>query len=231
MRYVDLRVRPDERWFHPVYRCLAEDPDLRPGPIRNVNRLDDGTIVLLYEVAGPKDRVDAILEEHGTGMKRDTTEAGRTTLVWAHLDPADDTTATVVTDLLDVTDTYSVVVDTPIEVTADGELAVTLIGESGVIRTLFEDAPERAHVTVEKTGTYRPETDRLFAGLTARQQEVLLAAIETGYYDAPRRATYDDVAAAVGCSATTVGEHLRKIERQFVREIAPTDDGSTVGSR
>lgn len=223
MRYVDLRVRPDDRWFHPIYRRVSEATDLRPGPIHNVNRLDDGTIVLLYEVTGPEERVDAILDEYGTGMKRDTTRAGRSTLVWAHLDPEDETTASVVSDLLDVADTYSVVVDTPIEVTAAGELELTLVGESGVIRELYAEAPERAQVTVEKTGTYRPENDRLFSSLTPRQQEVLLAAVETGYYDGPRRATYGDVADRVDCSATTVGEHLRKIERRLVREIVPED--------
>lgn len=221
MRYVELRVRPGERWFHPVDRYIAEDPDLRHGPIHNINRLEDGTAVFLYEVLGPKERIDAILEEHGTGMKRETTAVGENTLVWAHVDPDDDTTASVVADLLDVADSYSIVVDTPIEFTADNELRLTLVGESSVIQELFAEAPESAQVTVEKTGTYRPKSDRLFSELTARQQEVLLAAIEAGYYDDPRRATYDDIAETVGCSATTVGEHLRKIERRLVREVAP----------
>lgn len=231
MRYVELRVRPGERWFHPVDRYIAEDPELRHGPIHNVNRLADGTAVFLYEVVGPKERIDAILEEHGTGLRRETTAVGENTLVWAHVDPEDDTTASVVADLLDVADNYSIVVDTPIEFTADNELELTLIGESSVIQELFAEAPESAQVTVERTGSYEPKQDRLFSGLTARQQEVLLAAIEAGYYDDPRRATYDDVAEIVGCSATTVGEHLRKVERRLVREVAPVDREPTAARR
>ena len=222
MRYVELRVRPEGRWFHPVDRHIAADPDLRRGPIHNVNRLEDGTVVLLYEVAGPKERIDEVLEAHGTGLKRETTSVGDHTLVWAHVDPEDGSTSSVVADLLDVADRHSVVVDTPIEFTAENELRLTLVGESGVIRELFAAVPDSARVTVERTGDYEPESERLFSALTARQQEVLLAAIEAGYYDEPRDATYDDVAEAVGCSATTVGEHLRKIERRFVRELAPT---------
>jgi len=42
---------------------------------------------------------------------------------------------------------------------------------------------------------------------------VLVAAVEAGYYDTPRRATQEDVAAAVDCSPATAGEHLRKVER------------------
>lgn len=231
MRYVELRVRPGERWFHPVDRYISEDPDLRHGPIHNINRLEDGTAVILYEVRGPKERIDAILEEHGTGLKRETTSVGESTMVWAHVDPDDDITASVVADLLDVAGNYSIVVDTPIEFTADNELRLTLIGESSVIQELFAEAPKSAQVTVEKTGSYEPKSERLFSDLTARQQEVLLAAIEAGYYDDPRRATYDDIAERVGCSATTVGEHLRKIERRLVREVAPVVPEATAQKR
>jgi predicted DNA binding protein len=222
MRYVELRVRPEERWFHPIDRHLANDPDLRRGTIHDINRLEDGTAVLLYEVAGPKERIDDILEAHGTGLSRETTSVGDYTLVWAYVDPEDGSTSSVVADLLDVADRYRVVVDTPFEFTDDNELRLTLVAEADVIRDLFAAVPDAARVTVERTGDYEPERVRLFSALTARQQEVVLAAIEVGYDDEPRRATYDDVAEAVGCSATTVGEHLRKVERRFVRELAPT---------
>ncbi|WP_444542726.1 helix-turn-helix domain-containing protein [Halomicrobium urmianum] len=43
-----------------------------------------------------------------------------------------------------------------------------------------------------------------------------------GYYRNPREATHEDVAERVGTTASTVGEHLRKIESRvfsrFVRE-------------
>lgn len=218
MRYVELKIRPEGRWFHPMDEHIAADPDLRRGPIHNINLLDDGTAVFLFELAGPKDRIDDLLEEHGTGMRRETTSVGANTLVWVHMDP-DDT----VEDLLEITNQYSIIVDTPIEFSAENELELTLIGDADVIQTLFADAPESAQITIEKTGDYQPKTERLFGDLTARQQEVLLAALEAGYYDDPRRATYDDIAKTVDCSATTVGEHLRKIERRIIREIAPID--------
>ncbi|MFT4884168.1 MAG: putative DNA binding protein [Natronomonas sp.] len=219
MRYVELQIRPEgRRWFHPVDEHVANDPNLRHGPIHNFNLLDDGTVVLLYEIYGPKDRIDELLEEHGTGLKRDTTKVSENTLVWAHLDPSE-----VVGDLLELTDHYSIVVDTPIHFTDDHKLELVLVGEPAVIREMFEDAPDTAQVTVEKTGDYQPKTERLFTNLTARQQEVLIAALKAGYYDDPRNATYDDIADAVGCSATTVGEHLRKIERRIIREIAPVN--------
>jgi predicted DNA binding protein len=69
------------------------------------------------------------------------------------------------------------------------------------------------YVTVE-VREYDPDHGRLYSTLTARQLEVLDVALEKGYYDAPRRATHEAVAAELVCSAATVGEHLRKIERQ-----------------
>nr|WP_255666400.1 helix-turn-helix domain-containing protein [Haladaptatus sp. DYF46] len=48
--------------------------------------------------------------------------------------------------------------------------------------------------------------------MTERQREVLQAAITLGYYQEPRKATHDEIAAVTGLSETTVGEHLRKVE-------------------
>jgi len=48
--------------------------------------------------------------------------------------------------------------------------------------------------------------------LTTRQQEVLRAAVEVGYYENPRTGTHEDVAAAVGIAPTTAGDHIREIE-------------------
>lgn len=219
MRYVELQIRPEgRRWFHPVDEYIANDSELRHGPIHNFNLLDDGTVVLLYEIYGPKERVDEVLEEHGPGLRRETTDVAKNTLVWAHIDPSE-----VVGDLLELTNHHSIVIDTPIRFTDDHKLELVVVGEPDIIREMFENAPDNAQVTVEKTGDYQPKTERLFTDLTARQQEVLIAALQAGYYDDPRQATYDDIAKMVDCSATTVGEHLRKIERHIIREVAPVN--------
>lgn len=45
--------------------------------------------------------------------------------------------------------------------------------------------------------------------------------LEPGYYEEPRETTYEEVAERVGCTATTVGEHLRKVEATVLREVVP----------
>lgn len=55
--------------------------------------------------------------------------------------------------------------------------------------------------------------------LTDRQQELLLAAVELGYYDVPRRSTLTEVADHVGIAKSTCSETLQRVERTVVREF------------
>jgi hypothetical protein len=55
--------------------------------------------------------------------------------------------------------------------------------------------------------------------LTDRQRELLLAAVDLGYYDVPRRATLTEVAEHVGIAKSTCSETLQRIERTVVREF------------
>ena len=53
-------------------------------------------------------------------------------------------------------------------------------------------------------------------GLTDRQAAALAAAIEIGYFDTPRRASAEDLAAKLGVSPSTAVEHLRKAEKKVL---------------
>ncbi|WP_435073400.1 helix-turn-helix domain-containing protein [Halorubrum sp. HHNYT27] len=69
--------------------------------------------------------------------------------------------------------------------------------------------------------------------LTDRQRELLLAAVDLGYYDVPRRATLTAVAEHVGIAKSTCSETLHRVERTVVREFVedlpnrPSDDEIT----
>ncbi|EMA68665.1 Bacterio-opsin activator HTH domain protein [Halorubrum aidingense JCM 13560] len=62
----------------------------------------------------------------------------------------------------------------------------------------------------------RVDPERL---LTDRQREILLAAVELGYYDVPRRATLTAVADHVGIAKSTCSELLQRVERAVVGEF------------
>lgn len=220
MRYVELTIRPEGRWFHEVDGEIAAHPSLRHGPVHGVDLLDDGTAVICYELLGDPDAAETVLEGNRNALTTDTVHARDVTYVYSHFEPSP-----VTRTLLETVHEHPILIDTPLRFTDGDQLHVPLIGDAETLNRVVLDAPELAQVTVRKTGEYRPQADRLFSELTARQREILTVALDLGYYDVPRRATYADVAAEVDCAATTVGEHLRKIESYVMRGIAPTATG------
>ena len=61
----------------------------------------------------------------------------------------------------------------------------------------------------------------LLPSLTRRQGQAVLAALEAGYYDAPRKVTTLDVAQQLGIARSTFEEHLKAAESQLVHALAP----------
>jgi hypothetical protein len=59
-------------------------------------------------------------------------------------------------------------------------------------------------------------------GLTDRQQEALRTAYEMGYFEIPRRAALDDVAAELDISASSASERLRRAQTQLIEEMVAT---------
>ncbi len=61
----------------------------------------------------------------------------------------------------------------------------------------------------------------LLPSLTRRQGQAVLTALDTGYYDAPRKVTTEDVARRMGIARSTFEEHLKAAESQLVHALAP----------
>ncbi|MFD1684858.1 helix-turn-helix domain-containing protein [Halobellus litoreus] len=59
-------------------------------------------------------------------------------------------------------------------------------------------------------------------GLTDRQHEALRTAYELGYFDIPRKASLEDVAAELGISPSSVSERLRRAQTQLIEETVAT---------
>jgi len=63
--------------------------------------------------------------------------------------------------------------------------------------------------------------DALFSGLTERQMIALLTAHRHGYYNLPRDADVQTIAAKENMSRTTFQEHLKKAENKLVAALVP----------
>lgn len=206
MRYATVVITPDDGGFHPADAVLWRDPEVRRESIQQINLLTDDTAVTLYELRGDLARAAALLQDVDSVLSCDVS-GDREGLAYVHL-VANET----VRRLLSIVQEQEVVLNTPLGALDDGGVRVTIVGEDEPIRRAVDGVPDDVTVTLESIGDYHPETDHLFSTLTHRQQEILESAVELGYYEVPRDATHADIATAVGLTAGTVGEHLRKVE-------------------
>jgi len=69
--------------------------------------------------------------------------------------------------------------------------------------------------------TFAISMSSVFSGLTDKQVNSIVAALEYGYYQIPKKATAEEIALKHHTPRTTFDEHLRKAESKILRSIAP----------
>ena len=114
--------------------------------------------------------------------------------------------------------------------TVDGESHLVVhvpatTASADVIQHVVENHPT-VEVVTRRQKTYSgpgvpPEFVRaaVLTDLTDRQREVLATAYSNGYFEFPRRATGEDIAADLGISLPTFSEHLRAAERKILTRL------------
>lgn len=216
MRYITFVIIPPDGGLTDTDRAFGTAPNIARRSIQHINRLADGTAVVIFELDGDIDAVEEILDTEPEVLEYNFTQTRENHHVYIHLE-----TNEIISELLTIPNEHELVVDTPMVYTHRGGLRVTIIGEESVFREAMPDIPASLRFKLEQLGEYEPTTERLFSLLTDRQQEILQEAIRQGYYEVPRQVTHQDVAQTLECSGGTVGEHLRKIEAKLLNEITP----------
>lgn len=107
----------------------------------------------------------------------------------------------------------------PVEWHPDGTQSIDVIGSAGEIQDLVDGLPDPVECTVEAIGGLEGVAEAAKARLSDRQQEALESALDLGYYDIPREASVEDVAADIGCARSTAAEHLRKTESKLLHAV------------
>jgi predicted DNA binding protein len=202
MRYLTVLAKPNEDGaFHPLGEKLTNEPSIRRRAIHHIELLDDDTVLLFAEASGDKQRYEEIMEDSEYVISYLTAGESR----WA----------------LELQRESLLVVDTPIRFTSEDNLKITYLGTEEIFKKLYDYAEEADHMSFDILATGEHETDgKAFSSMiTSRQEEVLEAAVELGYYNEPRRASLEDISEAVGVTPGTVGEHLRKVEQRVFSEI------------
>jgi predicted DNA binding protein len=211
MRYLTVRLIPRVGGtFHPLGSELREEPSIHREAIHHIEHLDDGTVVLLAEASGDRDRYKEIMA--ASSCVEDFLVAGDER--WVSVSRFEPSSA--IRRAVKYQRDAGVIVDMPIQFTGDGSMRITYLGSDAGFQRLFEAANEMEDVPLQfevvEIGDYEPERMSLVSSLTTRQRKVIETAVETGYYRSPREASLEDVADAVGITPSTASEHLRKIE-------------------
>ena len=227
MRYVTIVISPTDEYMEDVRSRSPKRAQGNGDPrevwidgtlvatqeaVHYVNLLDDGTVVGIAQFRGDADRLTTI-EDESPEIISCTVTGGETWLAYLHYEPEEFETA-----LYERIDIEAVSIDWPVVETADG-LRLTLFGKDAALRELITDIPDELDVTLKRAGEYQPDMDDPAEQLTARQKEIARAALAAGYYDIPRRATQRDLAAELGVSRGTIGDHLRRIEAKIIQSV------------
>jgi len=216
MRYLTVLVKPDgDSAFHPLGGKLSDEPSIERRAIHRVELLADDTVLLLAEASGSQERYEQIMAESPHVIEYLTAGDDRWMAV-SQFEP----TETVRRTLKLQRDSF-LVIDTPIRFTSEDYLKVTYLGTEDTFRDLFEyvEAVDSITVDILNMGDYEVNRSSFSRILTARQEEVLEAAVDLGYYSEPRQASLEDIGEVVGIAPGTVGEHLRKVEERVFSEI------------
>lgn len=108
----------------------------------------------------------------------------------------------------------------------DRQLLTIVAADRAHLDELVHDLGRLGTPTIDQVTNLPPEalTTHVsladFVGtLTERQVSIIWYAIESGYYETPRRISINEIAAHFGIARSTLNEHLRKAERGILNQV------------
>lgn len=220
MRTATVTIRPRDGWADSAIEPLARATDVTLVGIHNQKRFFDGSIAILYEFEGSPSSYRAAVASNDSVRDLRIVADRDPSLAYLHFEPTPS-----IGELLYLTETHPVFIDSPMRFLGDDALRVTVIGPIDAIRSVVDAVPDSVEYTIDRFRQYHPTPTQPYSELSSRQREVLRLAIELGYYRDPRQATQSDIASHLDCTASTVGGHLRRIEKRLIEEFLPRPEG------
>lgn len=215
---VTYTITPQRGYIDRGERALQE-ADVRLRAVHYMEVLSDDSVVLVYDIDSEVDMLRRTLEaSDGKVIEYAITNQADPLMAQLRVRP-DDTFQ----QLLDIHRSYGVSVNFPITYLNHDPVTIEMVemGPKDELRRRIDATRDIAAVRIKQLNRYEPSTRKLYQELTERQREVLDAAVELGYYRTPREATHADIGDALSCSASVVGQHLRRIETTLVTSVVP----------
>ncbi|WP_265108646.1 helix-turn-helix domain-containing protein [Halosolutus halophilus] len=214
MKAVRLTLRHDAETVHPMRRFVSDHDAF--GDYRMVHGNFSGADehAFIFHVVGDPDVYETALTEFGGVESYDLTRTGDRSFSVYVRDVPDD----VGSQLIDTFSQGSLVPLPPLEYRSDWSVRFSVAGESDDLKRSLAQIPDGIEPTVDGVGEY-DGGDAVIGALTARQREALRVARDLGYFDVPRSASVEDVAAELDCAPGTAAEHLRKAEATVMGEL------------
>jgi predicted DNA binding protein len=209
MKHVRVRItaggREDE--IHPMYDVLANADFVDRATALQWNFTGDALGILHY-IEGDIEAYRAVAEETPEVLGYELEPAGEDAF-YAYI--RDDTTDAVERMFSPITHGGLVGVP-PIVYHGDGTVTLSLFGPNDELQAALEAIPDPVRVDIEEISGLSAMAPAIESRLSDRQREALTVALDIGYYDVPREASHEDIAAELGCAPSTAAEHLRKAE-------------------
>jgi len=96
-----------------------------------------------------------------------------------------------------------------------------------ILTEVMQTAGQTVGVRLKRVHSIGSDADTAVAkqwGITTAQEESIKRALQLGYFEIPREATADEVAAEIGISKTAFLERLRRAQRRLFDELFPHID-------
>lgn len=215
MKLTEVTLDPPGGAFPGVDSTLAETDGVTRDAVLNLEWMDDGELSVLYRiVADGTDAVRTALDGDETVRKYELIEMdGEWLYVFLHANRSD-----LMGTLLDIADEYTLLVDGPYRWTEDG-VTMTIAGRTEDIQQAHARIGGQFDLTIDWLGDYEPSHSGPLAQLTDRQREALETAFELGFYRSPRAASYEEIAAELGCVPSAANDLLRRAEAALVAAV------------
>lgn len=206
MKHLRVRFELPPRTRHPMHQFLVDHPEMSREELWSWNFAGELPTVL-FRVEGAREPYrERIAAVDGVDEFELTTGGDDWFYAYVRAAPHEDEW-----EWLLAFAHASILVVPPVLYTGGGDAVFDVVGDRADLKALFSELPDRVEAAVERVGEYDRRRSRANP-LTDRQREVLDAAVDLGYYEVPREATLDEVAAELGVAASTVSDHLRKAE-------------------